>query len=156
MNTPIGLLLLLLTTTLLMIAQPASAFSERRLIVAFGESGSPVFERLAESVEASRCRLAEREVDVVFIDTAELRAVDSGATDSPTVQRALAARSPDAPAFELVLIGKDGGVKARQGDPDALQAMLDLIDTMPQLSRSASGNPDSISFPAALRSRYDR
>ena len=160
------------------IASAAAAFGERRLIVAVGEPGSEAFARLERQVAAARCRLVERDVDVVFVDADELGALerDDASVDSATVRRALAARStgsrstgsrstgsrstgsrstgtttrraisrssghprsglpgsgsPAAGTFELVLIGKDGGVKARADDPDALDAFLERIDTMP-------------------------
>jgi len=115
----------------LMSSANASAFSDRRLIVAFGEPGSAPFLQLADAVEQARCQLIDRDVDVIFIDATELLAVDPGASDSPTVQRALAALPMQATGFELVLIGKDGGVKWRQDDPAALSAMLERIDAMP-------------------------
>jgi len=110
------------------------AFSERRLIVAFGEPGSPSFLMLEDAVRQARCRLIDRDVDVVFIDANELRAIEPGATDSRTVRRAMVAwseGSEQAIDFELVLIGKDGGVKSRQRDPAVLDDLLDRIDAMP-------------------------
>jgi len=135
-------------TMLVMTADTARAFSPRRLIVAFGESGSPSFLVLEEAVRQVRCRLVDRDVDVVFIDLQELRAIEPGTTDSDIVRRAMAVRSNASDrtdGFELVLIGKDGSVKSRQRDPAALDTLLDLIDTMPMRRaevRRAGGKVD--------------
>ena len=49
--------------------------------------------------------------------------------------------------FEVVLIGKDGGVKARTSDPGALQDFLALIDTMPmrRAEMRSRGDADTVS-----------
>lgn len=104
----------------------AMAFSDRRLIVAFGDPASSVMERLKSLVDGERCRLVERDVDVRYVDVAELRAPrDEG------LERLARLRDPAAGPFELVLVGKDGGVKARAADPEALPGFLDTIDGMP-------------------------
>ena len=45
------------------------------------------------------------------------------------------ARLPQASDFQAVLIGKDGGVKARWAEPVSLNALYELIDAMPMRQR---------------------
>ena len=111
----------------------ASAFSDRRLVIAIGEAGSAELEAVARLAAAARCRLADRDVDLVLVDAAELEALRAG-SDAAVPERlrpALRARAPGATGFELVLVGKDGGVKARASSPDALESFLGRIDAMP-------------------------
>ena len=109
---------LLLAATLSVVS--GAHAGDRRTVVAFGTPGSEKMARLG--------RLVDRDVDVRLVDVAELEA---GAGDDTALGRLARLRGPDAGPFELVLVGKDGGVKARADDPDALDAFLERIDTMP-------------------------
>ena len=106
---------------------------DRRTVVAFGTPGSEKMVRLERLVDGARCRLVDRDVDVRLVDVADLEAfgADAAAVGDGSSARLARMRGPDAGPFELVLVGKDGGVKARADDPDALGAFLERIDTMP-------------------------
>ena len=104
---------------------------DRRTVVAFGTPGSEKMVRLERLVDDERCRLVDRDVDVRLVDVAELESSAAAAGDDTALGRLARLRGPDAGPFELVLVGKDGGVKARADDPDALPAFLERIDTMP-------------------------
>ncbi len=121
----------------------AHAFDDRRLVVAFGTPGSAAMARLERLVADARCRLVDRDVDVRFVDVAELDSAGGGA--APALVRLAGLRGADAGSFELVLVGKDGGVKARADDPDALSAFLERIDTMPMRRAEIRrrGGPDA-------------
>lgn len=111
-------------------------YSDRRQIIVFAKPVSESGEVVQRSVDALRCQLVNRDTDVRFVDITELP--DAGATstnekrDKQGVLAELALlRSEGGPEFEVVLIGKDGGVMARTSDPGALEDFLALIDTMP-------------------------
>jgi hypothetical protein len=78
----------------------------------------------------------ERDTDVRCVDVSELP--DAGVTstnEERDIHVALAElarlRSDERSDFEMVLIGKDGGVKVRTNDLSALVNFLALIDSMP-------------------------
>ena len=111
-------------------------YSDRRQIIVFAAPASESGKVVQGSVDALRCQLIDRDTDVRFVDINELP--DTG--DTPTTEERdekgmilelARLRSYERPDFELVLIGKDGGVKARTRDPSALEDFLALIDTMP-------------------------
>lgn len=111
-------------------------YSNRRQIIVFTEPGSVPGESVERSVDALRCELVERDTDVRMVDISELPDTSTTATsESRDNERILfelvKLRGSERPDFELVLIGKDGGVKARTSDPNALEDFLALIDSMP-------------------------
>ena len=119
----------------LLLAAALSAVSgahagDRRTVVAFGAPGSEKMARLERLVDEARCRLVDRDVDVRLVDATELEALGA-AGDDAALGRLVRLRGADAGPFELVLVGKDGGVKARADDPDALPTFLERIDAMP-------------------------
>ena len=111
-------------------------YANRRQIIVFATPESESGKLIQGSVDALRCQLVDRETDVRFVDVTELP--DAGATSTMEEHDKQAAltelarwRSEEQPDFEVVLIGKDGGVKARTSEPGALKEFLALIDTMP-------------------------
>lgn len=123
-------------------------YSNRRQIIVFTTPESESGKAIQRSVGALRCQLVDRDTDVRFVDVSELP--DAGAT--PTIEQsdthvALAElarlRSDERSDFEMVLIGKDGGVKARARDLSALEDFLTLIDSMP-MRRAEMRSRDSI------------
>ena len=93
-------------------------------------------EVMQRSVDALHCQLIDRDTDVRFVDITELPDAGANSTNAKRdKQGALAElallRGGGRPDFEMVLLGKDGGVKARSSDPGALEEFLALIDTMP-------------------------
>ena len=111
-------------------------YSNRRQIIVFATPESQSGKIIQRSVDALRCQLVDRDTDVRFVDVTELP--DAGATSTDeerdkqgALTELVRLRSDERPDFEVVLIGKDGGVKARTGDPSALEDFLALIDTMP-------------------------
>ncbi len=111
-------------------------YSNRRQIIVFAKPESESGKAVQRSVDALRCQLIDRDTDVRFVDVTELPDAAAVSTyEERDKQGALAElarlRSDERPDFEVVLIGKDGGVKARTNDPGALEDFLALIDTMP-------------------------
>ncbi|MFK8079002.1 MAG: DUF4174 domain-containing protein [Granulosicoccus sp.] len=109
-------------------------FSDRRQIIVFFSSGSASGVLTQRLVDDLRCQLVERDTDVRFVDIAELPDTISATEnrDEPSLLHKLVLlRSEERLDFEMVLIGKDGGVKARTDNPEALNEFLAMIDTMP-------------------------
>ncbi len=107
-------------------------YSDRRQIIVFSTPASESGKLVQRSVDTLRCQLMERDTDVRFVDITELPDGRARTTDVQGVPAELARlRSDQQMEFEVVLIGKDGGVKARTSDPEALKDFLTLIDSMP-------------------------
>ena len=107
-------------------------YSNRRQIIVFSTPASEPGKLVQRSVDTLRCQLMERDTDVRFVDITELPNGNAKSTDSQATLAQLARlRSDPQMQFEVVLIGKDGGVKARTSDPEALKDFLALIDSMP-------------------------
>ncbi len=114
------------------------AFNDRRLIIAYGASGSEQGRRFEALVDEQRCQLIERDVDVYLVDTAEVAWLASASPgDSENLPSALVTYRGEG-EFELVLVGKDGGVKARASTPEALSEFLVAIDGMPMRRAEAA------------------
>lgn len=111
-------------------------YSNRRQIIVFATPESESGREVRSSVDALSCQLIDRDTDVRFVDISELP--DTGGAPSTGLRdnmgmdvELMRLRSDEHPDFELVLIGKDGGVKARTSDPSAMEDFLSLIDAMP-------------------------
>ncbi|NND92658.1 MAG: DUF4174 domain-containing protein [Granulosicoccus sp.] len=121
-------------------------YSDRRQVIVFATPDSDIAKGMQRTIDSMSCQLVDRDTDVRIVDVTELPDRSLGSTDeqhSGELLNTLARlRSDTLPDFELVLVGKDGTVKARSTDPSALADFLDLIDTMPMrraevLSRDA-------------------
>lgn len=115
---------------------------QHRLIVVFAIEDSQDNTQLAHWVTSNRCRLTDRDV-LVF-------SIHSGAADDLTGQyesldddsiTALHQRRqyPNA-AFEMLLIGKDGGVKTHATAVDELDTFIERIDGMPMRQKEAKAD----------------
>ena len=93
-----------------------------RLVLLFAASADdPAYTEQRDALEAVTEGLSERHI-VVLADT------DPGAAG------ALRARF-EPQGFEVLLVGKDGGVKLRQGQPVAAETLFATIDAMPMRRR---------------------
>ncbi len=111
-------------------------FSNRRQIIVFATPESQSGKAIQHSIDTLRCQLIDRDTDVRFVDVTELPDEEATSTNEERDKHGVLAklarlRSDERPDFEVVLIGKDGGVKARTNDPSSLEDFLALIDTMP-------------------------
>ncbi len=111
-------------------------YSDRRQIIIFVTLESESGEAIQRAVEALRCQLVDRDTDVRFIDVSDFPDASVTPTNEERETRAALLElarlhSDESSEFEMVLIGKDGGVKARTSDPSALEDFLILIDSMP-------------------------
>jgi hypothetical protein len=108
-----GMMVLSLMTTM------AAAPSAHRLVVVVGQPSDPRATQQHASLEQDADGLRERDVVVQDITPEAAR------RDRP----GLGVRSRV--AFEVLLVGKDGGVKLRRDKPVAASEITALIDTMP-------------------------
>ncbi|WP_156013324.1 DUF4174 domain-containing protein [Thioalkalivibrio sp. HK1] len=94
---------------------------------------TPEIDALRAIILANGCAIEDRDLDI-FIDGIDaIDGLGPGASSlaggSPDDLRSVYA--VDERRFEMVLIGKDGGIKARGEKPEDLIGFLALIDTMP-------------------------
>ena len=109
----------MVATALGLIASTASAQAPHRLVVVVGRPGDP---RVAQQYAAlKRETAALRERDVVV----QAMTPEAARRERPE----LGVASPA--TFEVLLVGKDGGVKLRREDLVAVSEITALIDTMP-------------------------
>ncbi len=113
MGPKMGMMALgLMTTT-------AAAPSPHRLVVVVGQPSDPRATQQHASLEQDAAALRER--DVVMQD------ITPEAARRERPELGVNSRT----AFEVLLVGKDGGVKLRRDKPVAASEIIALIDTMP-------------------------
>jgi hypothetical protein len=100
-------------------ASASGALSQHRLVIVIGRPDDPLFVRQNEDLAQKSAALKERDVVVQTL------APDDARHARPEL------RVPPQAAFEVLLIGKDGGVKLRSDKPVAASEIAALIDTMP-------------------------
>ncbi len=100
-------------------ATTAAAPSLHRLVVVVGQAGDPRVTQQHAALEHDAAALRERDVVVQDITPEAAR------RDRPELGVTAQA------GFEVVLVGKDGGVKLRRDKPVAASEITALIDTMP-------------------------
>ena len=111
---------------------------KNRVIVVFIDSESNDNNAVREWVSTNGCRLDDREVIVISINEqksellankpADKRSID---LDEATIQTLMQRRKFSDDSFELLLIGKDGGVKANSNRIQDLDEFITQIDGMP-------------------------
>lgn len=111
-----------LAATPMMAAASLSAFQwENRILVILGDPGTPHYVDQLRRLDEARPGLAERDMLVLGVS-------GNGTLDADAVRQSL---DPSGAAFEVVLIGKDGGVKHRQDAPIDPAELFAIIDAMP-------------------------
>ena len=118
----------------------------RRLVLV--RAGTPsALDALERLVAERACGLAERDTDVYRASARSVVPLSRDAVALDEAARATLLEKLDGADgdVELVLIGKDGGVKERADDLAALDAFLDAIDAMPmrraEMARDADDCP---------------
>ncbi|MFK7892000.1 MAG: DUF4174 domain-containing protein [Granulosicoccus sp.] len=124
-------------------AEPVSLAELRwqhRLIVAFSADGSEDDVPLRQWVQTNQCRLSDRDVIVLFVNEQGSQAItrESIELDAASVEALNNRRQYADESFEILLIGKDGDVKASSNNPVELDSFVALIDTMPMRRREAA------------------
>lgn len=114
-------------------AEPLDPYRwKKRLIIAsvpYGEIQS----RLVAALAANRAEIVERDLVVIDVSPEPVRIPGTVRLDpkEATLLRANLKLSDREPGAVFVLIGKDGGEKARQRDTLKLASWFTLIDSMP-------------------------
>lgn len=120
----------LLTATIMpMLAADSAQWQELRwnyrVFVLLAPTDRDEFAQLAlEQLKALEDELNQRDAFIIL-------AYGSEASQKPLAAEARRRLQATPETTALILIGKDGGVKARQTEKSDVQALLDLIDTMP-------------------------
>ena len=121
--------LLIATTAICMLgslhAEPLKEYLwKRRVVLSFSaDQSTPERISLLKQIEQYQCEFDDRQM--VHID------LIAGSSDHQLLSRQLSVPNTD---FNLVLLGKDGGVKLLTSQP-SLESVMTLIDTMPMRQR---------------------
>lgn len=108
---------------------------EKRVIVVLADtSDDPALVEQARRLREAASDLAERDV-VQISATDDAVTIDGSTSDTLSAGRLRQAYASGTNGFQVVLIGKDGGVKLRAGEPVAAGDFFALIDTMPMRQR---------------------
>ncbi|MFK7856325.1 MAG: DUF4174 domain-containing protein [Granulosicoccus sp.] len=112
----------------------------KRVVIVFASKLDKSALVFKEHLDSSRCSLRERDVDVYLIDDAKALALSDGAAplDRDSIELLHASRRDKSESFEMILIGKDGGIKAGSYKPEDLLLFIDLIDGMPMRRAEAA------------------
>ena len=116
-----------------------------RLIVAFSNGESDMNTQLRDWVQSHECDLLERDVQVYLVTNQQATAVGDapGALDAESIDTLEARRQTPEASFEVMLIGKDGGVKSSATSLSALPEFLLQIDGMPMRRAEAAQQTSS-------------
>jgi uncharacterized protein (DUF2336 family) len=123
----------------------------RPLLIFAPDSGHPAYRRQHELLQGLDAELADRDMRVVEIigervsDRGALE-TENGAETGNDAARSRAGAATGAAAlrqylelppntFAVLLVGKDGGVKLRRGEPVPPEHLFQLIDAMPMRRR---------------------
>lgn len=111
--------------------EPASVIEPllgaRRIVLIVAEPGDRQAERQARLLQGQAAAMAERDVSVVRLDHKRAAALRPGLGLSPGT------------TFEVLLLGKDGGVKLRRRQPVQPVLLERIIDAMPMRQSEMRG-----------------
>ena len=119
-------------------ASPANAAADlsavqwdNRVLVLFAEAGDERYGEQQNLLNAVRDGLAERDMLVLGVTGQSVATLfgNLASFDVDAVRRTAGRNSAE--PFEVVLIGKDGGVKKRWTMPVSPEALFTIIDAMP-------------------------
>jgi hypothetical protein len=111
-----------------------------RLIVAFQPDNDADQTALSTWVAQNSCQLTERHTLVISLrnDKPTLLTETPISIDPDSLATLARSRAFADSEFEMLLIGKDGGIKARSTSVDELDSFIELIDGMPMRQREAA------------------
>ncbi|MGC6399132.1 DUF4174 domain-containing protein [Sphingomonas sp. FW199] len=95
---------------------------EKRVIVLFADSEDSAARQRA--MLSDRMGMAERDLHLIEVIGDRVSGTSTPAGD---LRRRLKPETP----FTLILIGKDGGVKLRSGEPVSARRLFETVDAMP-------------------------
>ncbi len=108
---------------------------QNRVIVVMAASGDdPALVEQERRLRAATSDLAERDI-VLITATKNAVTINGSVSDTPSADTLRQAYAEGTSGFQVVLIGKDGGVKLRAAAPVAADDFFALIDSMPMRRR---------------------
>ncbi len=102
---------------------------KNRVLVLFGDKADPDVARQIDLLKRQEADLADRDMVVLHVTKDRIVPVYGHAPDAAADELRSELKATE--GFELVLIGKDGGVKLRSREPATSAEVFDLIDRMP-------------------------
>ena len=111
------------------------AWSHRPLVVFAASEDAHELERQRASLRDAEAGLVARDMVVIEVIGREAGTVDGQPLSDAAVAHLVERYDPSANAFEVLLIGKDTGVKLRRGEPVATETLFEVIDSMPMRQR---------------------
>jgi hypothetical protein len=135
--------------TLLAVASNAQVFDpitqhrwkHRVLIIVASNEADSRASSLETSLAAARCELEDRDMVIGWIlseGTSRVGEVTVSDADADLLRSGLGIQPGE---FAVLLIGKDGGVKARHESVPALSELFTLVDGMPMRRSEMRANP---------------
>lgn len=103
---------------------------ENRVVLVFGDATDQKLAQQIENLVRQKAELSERDMVVIRVIGDDVRSVygQSPPLDADRLRKEANVASA---TFQIVLVGKDGGVKLRSGEIVQDVALFDLIDRMP-------------------------
>ncbi|MFW6335969.1 MAG: DUF4174 domain-containing protein [Phycisphaeraceae bacterium] len=111
------------------------AWSHRPLVVFAPTGDAPELVEQRNRLRDEQTGLKDRDMVVIEVIGREAGSVDDKPLSDAAVARLVERYDPAEDAFEVLLIGKDTGVKLRRTEPVATETLFALIDSMPMRQR---------------------
>ena len=135
-RTPIALACLFVALIALPTSAQADLLSEYRwqnrlLLVFAANPNDPERNQLQHALDRSACELTDRDMVIGWFHETGGNRLGTKAVEPDTADYLRGRIGVSPTEFLVVLIGKDGGIKARYPQAPALSEVFDLIDGMP-------------------------
>ena len=109
---------------------------KNRLLFLFAEdANNPFFKNLQSQIRAQKAEVDDRDLIVFEVPAqgpARMNTSPLNKKEADSIRNHFAVPSN---AFNLILVGKDGGIKLKRSDPVDLREVFGLIDSMPMRQR---------------------
>ncbi len=120
-------------------------WSQRLLLVFYDDPARTELRAWRHAIAASQCELALRDLMVAWLEAGHGGELGGRTVDADDTASLRAAFGIDATPFAVVLIGKDGGPKARYAGAPDLAGLFARIDGMPMRRAEAARQHDDCS-----------
>ncbi|MGN7295109.1 DUF4174 domain-containing protein [Rhizobium sp. SAFR-030] len=110
---------------------------KQRILLVYGTEDDPRLQRQIAEFTQRPDAMAERDLLVLKVAGAEVEAVSGGTSSGAVIRQAGTADhlrqegGVDDRSFQVLLVGKDGGIKLRRSDVVDPEEIIALIDSMP-------------------------
>ena len=111
------------------------AWSHRPLVVFAASEDAHELAEQRKRLQGAEAALKDRDMVVIEVIGREAGTVDGQPLSDAAVAHLVERYDPSTNAFEVLLIGKDTGVKLRRGEPVTTETLFELIDSMPMRQR---------------------